>query len=90
MSSDPVAKTTPGNAVADAYALGFQAAEGDVRDLRRKLARAQAYNDCLTRHVISLIETVKAKGAPNAATIIHVCEESLRKAFRAGEEAGRG
>ena len=63
---------------------------GDAADLRRKLARAQAYNECLTRHVMSLIETTKAKGAPNALTLITVCEASLRNAFLVGKEAGCG
>lgn len=51
-------KAATGNAVADVYALGFQAGEGGADDLRRKLARAQAYNACLTRHVVSLIALI--------------------------------
>lgn len=62
----------------------------EAADLRRKLARAQAFNECVTRHLHSLIETTKRKGAPNAVTLIAACEHSLRAAWHAGEEAGRG
>jgi hypothetical protein len=62
----------------------------ETEDLRRKLAACQAYNETLTRHVMSMIATVKAKGAPNAATIIFACEEMLRRAWRAGTTPQRG
>jgi hypothetical protein len=51
------------------------------------LARAQAYNDCLTRHVLSLIETTRTRGAPNAATLTAACETMLRNAADAAEKA---
>ncbi len=66
------------------------AMEHEVAKLRRDLAAAQAFNDCLSRHVFSLIETTKKKGAPNAATLVFACEESLRKAWQAGVDARTG
>lgn len=51
------------------------------------LARAQAFNECITRHIYSLIETTKEKGAPNAVTLIHACEMMLRESFHAGRDA---
>lgn len=51
------------------------------------LARAQAFNITISKHIFSLIETTKAKGAPNAPTLIAACEMMLRKAWEAGEDA---
>jgi hypothetical protein len=61
--------------------------QGGGMDTETALKRAQAYNECLTRHVYSLIETTKAKGAPDAATLIFACEVMLRKSWEAGERA---
>ena len=57
-------------------------------DLERTLARAQAYNKTLTIHVMSIIETTKAAGPPNASTLIAACECAIRAASSAGEQAG--
>ena len=51
------------------------------------LKRAQAFNESISRHIASLIETTKAKGAPNAPTLIKACEEMLRVSWEAGENA---
>lgn len=46
-----------------------------------ELRRAQAFNATLVRYINSLIETTKARGAPNAATLIRACEHMLREAM---------
>ena len=53
------------------------------------LAAAQAYNRTLSRHVLALIETARAKGAPDVATLTAACELALRNSFSAGEQARR-
>lgn len=49
------------------------------------LRRAQASNAALVRHIYSLIETTRQRGAPDAETLIMACEHTLREAHRAAE-----
>jgi hypothetical protein len=58
------------------------------RRARASIARAEAYNLSLMRHLYGLIATVKKAGAPDAATLLYICELMLREALEAAERAG--
>jgi hypothetical protein len=59
-----------------------------IEDKDLALRRAQAFNESLSRHVMALMETTRKAGAPNAPTLIKACEQMLRAAWKAGNEAG--
>lgn len=60
-----------------------------MSETERALARCKVYNEALTKYVVSLIETTRLKGAPNAATLIAACEHALRDSFAQAEQASR-
>jgi hypothetical protein len=54
-------------------------------DTATKYRRCQAYSECLTRHILCLIDRAE-KEMPSAATLVEACRVSIREAAKAFKE----